>query len=450
MRSPAARLAGSAAMIEGTRRGRRWTRWTSCELSPNGGWPRWRCGRRWPIARRWRPWWRASTWWSSAEARPTRSSTAGACIGARCWPTAGSTGDNLLCGLHGWDYRIDTGVSAYNNAEALDRFTSWLDGDRPVRGCQRGGRLQDAPPPALRPRRLPGLLPRSPHGARGAVRGLHPRAGGQRPDQDRPPRSGVGHGRAPRRAAQLGRHPVRHRPAGHVCRCSTTWRSAPRCASGRTPIKPAVARHPDLRVGHELRSAVAGSEDGAGQRGRAGRHRHLLGGGRHAARGAGRANAATSTSWPRPDSAGPSTTWPRCRPSTSRAARGPRPVPAATCPATRWWAASPRSAACPKAPRRCRRPRFPTGTRSTTSAGSPIRCARAPAASPSASSCRPSTSSDDLDAALAVGVDYVILDGRGGGTGAAPLIFRDNISVPTIPALARARAPPRPRWADAT
>jgi nitrite reductase/ring-hydroxylating ferredoxin subunit len=45
----------------------------------------------------------------------------------------------------------------------------------------------------------------------------------------------------------------------------------------------------------------------------------------------------------------------------------------------------------------------------------------------------------DLDAALEVGVDYVILDGRGGATGAAPLIFRDNISVPTIPALARAR-----------
>ncbi len=45
----------------------------------------------------------------------------------------------------------------------------------------------------------------------------------------------------------------------------------------------------------------------------------------------------------------------------------------------------------------------------------------------------------DIDAALDVGVDYVILDGRGGGTGAAPLIFRDHISVPTIPALARAR-----------
>jgi glutamate synthase domain-containing protein 2 len=45
----------------------------------------------------------------------------------------------------------------------------------------------------------------------------------------------------------------------------------------------------------------------------------------------------------------------------------------------------------------------------------------------------------DIDAALAIGVDYIILDGRGGGTGAAPLLFRDNISVPTIPALARAR-----------
>jgi glutamate synthase domain-containing protein 2 len=45
---------------------------------------------------------------------------------------------------------------------------------------------------------------------------------------------------------------------------------------------------------------------------------------------------------------------------------------------------------------------------------------------------------DDIGAALQVGVDYVILDGRGGGTGAAPLVFRDHISVPTVPALARA------------
>ena len=45
----------------------------------------------------------------------------------------------------------------------------------------------------------------------------------------------------------------------------------------------------------------------------------------------------------------------------------------------------------------------------------------------------------DIDFALAASADYIILDGRGGGTGAAPLLFRDNISVPTLPALARAR-----------
>jgi glutamate synthase domain-containing protein 2 len=45
----------------------------------------------------------------------------------------------------------------------------------------------------------------------------------------------------------------------------------------------------------------------------------------------------------------------------------------------------------------------------------------------------------DIDFALEAGADYIILDGRGGGTGSAPTIFRNHISVPTIPALARAR-----------
>lgn len=45
----------------------------------------------------------------------------------------------------------------------------------------------------------------------------------------------------------------------------------------------------------------------------------------------------------------------------------------------------------------------------------------------------------DIQFALDCGVDYIILDGRGGGTGSAPTILRDHINVPTIPALARAR-----------
>jgi methylamine---glutamate N-methyltransferase subunit C len=45
----------------------------------------------------------------------------------------------------------------------------------------------------------------------------------------------------------------------------------------------------------------------------------------------------------------------------------------------------------------------------------------------------------DIDFALKASADYIILDGRGGATGAAPRLFRDHISVPTIPALVRAR-----------
>ena len=45
----------------------------------------------------------------------------------------------------------------------------------------------------------------------------------------------------------------------------------------------------------------------------------------------------------------------------------------------------------------------------------------------------------DIDFALQAGADYLILDGRGGGTGAAPDILRNNINVPTMVALARAR-----------
>jgi len=38
-------------------------------------------------------------------------------------------GDDLICGLHNWDYRLDTGVSAYNNSEHLHKFSAWIDLD---------------------------------------------------------------------------------------------------------------------------------------------------------------------------------------------------------------------------------------------------------------------------------------------------------------------------------
>ncbi len=46
---------------------------------------------------------------------------------------------------------------------------------------------------------------------------------------------------------------------------------------------------------------------------------------------------------------------------------------------------------------------------------------------------------EDLAFVLEAGADYVIVDGRGGGTGAAPTFVRDNISLPLMAAIPRAR-----------
>ena len=38
-------------------------------------------------------------------------------------------GENLICGVHGWDYRVDSGVSEYNNKEVLHKFSTKIEGD---------------------------------------------------------------------------------------------------------------------------------------------------------------------------------------------------------------------------------------------------------------------------------------------------------------------------------
>ena len=40
------------------------------------------------------------------------------------------SGNNLMCGVHYWDYRLDSGVSEYANDEALPKFRSWIEGDQ--------------------------------------------------------------------------------------------------------------------------------------------------------------------------------------------------------------------------------------------------------------------------------------------------------------------------------
>lgn len=57
-------------------------------------------------------------------------------------------GDDIICGLHGWDYRVQTGVSAYNNAEVLQKFKAWIDdGDVFVDEAEIAAWAKDHPQP---------------------------------------------------------------------------------------------------------------------------------------------------------------------------------------------------------------------------------------------------------------------------------------------------------------
>jgi nitrite reductase/ring-hydroxylating ferredoxin subunit len=36
-------------------------------------------------------------------------------------------GGNLICGVHRWDFKYDTGVSEYDEDERLEKFGAWIE-----------------------------------------------------------------------------------------------------------------------------------------------------------------------------------------------------------------------------------------------------------------------------------------------------------------------------------
>ena len=133
-------------------------------------------------------------------------------------------GENLICGVHYWDYRLDTGVSEYNNEEVLPKFTSWTRG-RPGFGRRgRDRRLGAGPPAALPAGRVSRPLRRHAPRARGAPCGAHPGLCQGRAQQDRPPRSRRGHGRATPGSCRAGTTSSSSRRNFTACR---TWMTRP-------------------------------------------------------------------------------------------------------------------------------------------------------------------------------------------------------------------------------
>ena len=39
-------------------------------------------------------------------------------------------GEDIVCGVHNWDYQYKTGVSSYNSKERLHKFNAWIEDDK--------------------------------------------------------------------------------------------------------------------------------------------------------------------------------------------------------------------------------------------------------------------------------------------------------------------------------
>ena len=174
------------------------------------------------------PWWARSTW-SSCATTTGVSVLYGRCLHRGALMADGHVeGDNLICGLHDWDYRLDTGVSAYSHHEVLNEVRRLGRRRQGLGRCRRDRGLGPAAPAALRPHDLPRPVCRHrPRHARRTAQRADPALRPRRPVQDRAPRRGRSDGRAARPAAELGRHPDPARAAAP--------RAAARRAPGRAP-----------------------------------------------------------------------------------------------------------------------------------------------------------------------------------------------------------------------
>ena len=183
-------------------------------------------------------------------------------------------GDNLICGLHGWDYGIETGISAYDNAEVLQKFASWVEDDQLLVDADEIAEWERSHPQPYDRDAYQGAFqdvhgaPEEPHV--GLIRRLAKEGLEVLGHHGTVTSMGVPRDQLPAWddiqfvTAQVARRPLLDDGAGDGHDRDRPQRRAP------TRTRP-----PDLRVRHELRRAVGGGEGRPGDGCRSGRHRDL-------------------------------------------------------------------------------------------------------------------------------------------------------------------------------
>ncbi|MHA7776596.1 glutamate synthase-related protein [Roseibium sp. M-1] len=347
-------------------------------------------------------------------------------------------GKNLICGVHYWDYRLDSGVSEYNNSEALPKFRSWVDGDEVlVDEDEIAAWAKDHPQPFKRKKYL-GLYADTSHGTEEEpYNGLI-----QQYARDGLSRTGH-HGKVdamgvPRTqlpdwddiqilTAQLHRFPLLDGdPVGTEVVVGPNAQKPlrlkiPLLVSDMSfgalsePAKIALARGADL-AGTGICSGEGGmlpEEQEANSR-----YFYEL------------ASARFGFAWDKLD---------KVQAFHFKGGQGAKTGTGGHLPGAKVRGKIAEVRGLKEGEDAISPPRFPewTDVGQVRNFANEVRARTG--GIPIGYKLSAQHIEKDIDAALEVGVDYIILDGRGGGTGAAPIIFRDNISVPTIPALARAR-----------
>lgn len=347
------------------------------------------------------------------------------------------SGDNIICGLHGWDYRFDTGISEYNNAEYLDKFASWIDDHKvwvdkdeilaweakhpqPYNRNAYQGSFQDPVGTADEPhvkliRKLAGegLSKTGHHGPVSAM--------------------GVSHNDLPKwDDLQFVVGQLASLPLLDDAEVNSALVIGPNAAKPLTLKIPLLVS--DMSFGalsEEAKIALAKGADLAGTgicSGEGGmlpeeqqanqRYFYEL------------ASARFGFSWDKVK---------KCQAFHFKGGQGAKTGTGGHLPGVKVQDKIAQVRGLEAGQDAISPARFPEWDRVEQIRDFALEVREQTGGIPIGYKLSAQHIEKDIDAALEVGVDYIILDGRGGGTGAAPLIFRDNISVPTIPAVARAR-----------